>query len=192
MTVTRRLVAHSTCVWTCAALLLLAGCTYSDSAGSAEQSAPAASASASPSEAVTTGPAIVVEDSGSEGASDGGASAKGTDAQPQPQPKGVAITPGGLDLSALPSTCTDEGMILIPKGGTPDKPLAGNPGTLTYKGWTQGEGATSTATFTFDSSSGPEDFGPVKLGDTFVLGDTTYSVTSICEEAAELDQVGQG
>lgn len=151
----------------CACLTLaLAGC------GSSKEPAalPSASSSAPASDG---GPSVVINESKGDG-----------NAQPVPE-----ITQGGLDHSELANSCSDEGMVKIPLHGKPEPALEGFDGSFTYNGWEENAGA-SEAMFTINQGGGKQDFGPLQVGDQFELGGAMYSVTSICEDNAELDVIG--
>lgn len=121
------------------------------------------------SASATSGPGVVVE---------GG---PGSGAVP-------AVTPGGLDLSGMSSPCSYEGTINVPTSGASEPTLDHSPGTFAYTGWVA-DGDTYLAQFTLDTGSGPLPLTPARLGDTFELGGSAYTVSSICEDAAKLDRI---
>ncbi|MDO5644611.1 MAG: hypothetical protein Q4G21_02810 [Dermabacter sp.] len=159
-----------------AAILALTACSGNASdPGAASPAAELASSGASDSGAgtdsasATSGPGVVVE---------GG---PGSGAVP-------AVTPGGLDLTGMTTPCSYEGTISVPTSGASQPTIDHSPGTFAYTGWVA-DGDTYLAQFTLDTGSGPLPLTPARLGDTFELGGSSYTVSSICEDEAKLDRI---
>lgn len=160
-----------------------------------QQGAGSDSGASGNTESGTAAPGAASANEGKAAASDGGAGTKPSNSDAaanstaeRNQPAAPTVTPGNLDQSALASACSMEGAIRIPKGGKPDPALEGAGGDLSFDGVTKADG-TDAAQFSFDAGSSAQKMTPAKVGDTFVLGPHTYSVSSVCNDAAELDQI---